>query len=127
MGTVSSSFMPTYEPQAYAGAIHTATITEPYAKHSYRELGGFDYSKAKISQFFIHHKNDPCPLTTYSAAKSISQKFNLPLVSVTGGSDFEGPACKAMTEHGFRGKEKEVMKAIAEIIRTGAPVQLEIN
>jgi alpha/beta superfamily hydrolase len=127
MGTVSSSFMPIYEPQAYAGAIHTATITEPYAKHSYRELGGFDYSKTKIPQFFIHHKNDPCPLTTYSGAKSISQKFNLPLVSVAGGSDFEGPACKAMTEHGFRGREKEVMKAIAEIIRTGSAAQLEIN
>ena len=127
MGTVSSSFMPTYEPQAYAGAIHTATITEPYAKHSYRELGGFDYKKAKIPQFFIHHKNDPCSITTYSAAKSISQKFNLPLISVTGGSDFEGHPCKAFTEHGFRGKEKDVMKAISDIITTGSPGQLEIN
>jgi len=127
MGTVSSSFMPTYDPQAYAGAIHTATITEPYAKHSYRELGGFDYKKVKIPQFFIHHKNDPCSLTTYSAAKSISQKFNLPLISVTGGSDFEGHPCKAFTEHGFRGKEKDVMKAISDIITTGSPGQLEIN
>lgn len=127
MGTVSSSFMPTYESDAYAGAIHTATITEPYAKHSYRELGGFDYKKAKIPQFFIHHKNDPCTLTTYSSAKSISQKFNLPLISVTGGSDFEGHPCKAFTEHGFKGKEKEVMKAIGEIINTGSTTQLEIN
>jgi predicted alpha/beta hydrolase family esterase len=127
MGTVSSAFMPTYDSAAYAGAIHTATITEPYAKHSYRELGGFDYKKAKIPQFFIHHKNDPCTLTTYSSAKSISQKFNLPLITVTGGSDFEGHPCKALTEHGFKGKEKDVMKAIAEIINTGSPSQLEIN
>jgi alpha/beta superfamily hydrolase len=127
MGTVSSSFMPIYESDAYAGAIHTATITEPYAKHSYRELGGFDYKKAKIPQFFIHHKNDPCTLTTYSSAKSISQKFNLPLITVTGGSDFEGHPCKAFTEHGFKGKEKDVMKAIAEIINSGTYSQLEIN
>lgn len=42
MGTVSSSFMPIHNPTGYAGAIHTASITEPYAKNSYRELGGFD-------------------------------------------------------------------------------------
>jgi len=127
MGTVSSSFMPMHDSQAYAGAIHTATITEPYAKNSYRELGGFDYKKAPIPQFFIHHQNDPCTLTTYSSAKSISKKFNLPLVTVTGGSDFEGQPCKAFTEHGFRGKEKEVMKVIAEIINTGTASQLEVN
>ena len=28
MGTVSSSFMPMHDSQAYAGAIHTATISE---------------------------------------------------------------------------------------------------
>jgi alpha/beta superfamily hydrolase len=127
MGTISSSFMPSHDSEAYAGAIHTATITEPYIKNSYRELGGFDYKTAKIPQFFIHHKNDPCPITTYSAAKSLSRKFNLPLISVTGGADFEGHPCKAFTEHGFKGKEKEVMKAIAEIINTGSPSQLDIN
>jgi hypothetical protein len=54
-------------------------------------------------------------------------KFNLPLITVTGGSDFEGHPCKAFTEHGFKGKEKDVMKAIAEIINTGSSSQLEIN
>jgi alpha/beta superfamily hydrolase len=127
MGPISSSFMPTYDPSAYAGAIHTATITEPYAKNSYREMAGFDYKKAGIPQFFIHHKNDPCSLTTYSSAKSISQKFNLPLISVTGGSDFEGHPCKAFTEHGFRGKEKDVMKVISEIIMIGKPSQTDVN
>ena len=127
MGTISSSFMPIYEPTAYAGAIHTATITEPNAKNSYRELSGFDYTKSNIPQFFIHHKNDPCYLTTYGSAKTISQKFNVPLVTVTGGSEFEGSPCKAFTEHGFRGKEREVMKAIAEIIMTGKVSQTEIN
>jgi hypothetical protein len=31
MGTISSSFMPIHNPTGYAGAIHTASITEPYA------------------------------------------------------------------------------------------------
>jgi len=32
MGTISSSFMPLHNPTAYAGAVHTASITEPYAR-----------------------------------------------------------------------------------------------
>jgi hypothetical protein len=127
MGTVSSSFMPVHNPIGYAGAIHTASITEPYAKNSYRELGDFDYKKAITTQFFVHHAADPCYLTTYTGAKSITDKFKLPLVTVTGGSDFKGNACQAFTEHGFRGKEKEVMTAIGDIIKTGSAKQLDIN
>ncbi len=127
MGTVSSSFMPVHNPTGYAGAIHTASITEPYARNSYRELGGFDYKKAAASQFFVHHAADPCYLTTYTGAKSITDKYKLPLVTVTGGSNFQGNPCNAFTEHGFRGKEKEVMTAIGEIIKTGSAKQLDIN
>ena len=127
MGTISSSFMLKHAPSAYAGAIHTAAITEPYAKNSYRELGGFDYKKAGKPQFLIHHKEDPCSLTTYSGAKTISEKYELPLITVFGGSGFNGPACKAHTAHGFKGKEKEVMGAIAQIIKTGTASQLEIQ
>jgi hypothetical protein len=66
-------------------------------------------------------------LTTYPLAKSIADKYNAPLVTVYGGSDFQGPACAALTEHGFRGKEKDVMSTIAAIIKTGKASQLEIN
>jgi hypothetical protein len=127
MGTISSSYMPLHNPAGYAGAIHTAAITDPYAKGSYRELGGFDYKKSSTAQFFVHHISDPCALTTYPSAKSISEKYGITLVTVSGGSGFQGPACEALTEHGFRGKEKEVMNAITAIIKTGKASQLEIN
>jgi alpha/beta superfamily hydrolase len=117
MGTVSSSFALTHEPSIYAGAIHTASITEPNARNSYRELSNFDYSKP--NHIFVHHQNDPCYLTTHSGAKSIAEKYKLPLITVTGGSGFRGDACNAFTEHGFRGKEKEVMTAIGKILMTG--------
>jgi alpha/beta superfamily hydrolase len=126
-GTISSSFMVIYNPTGYAGAIHTASITDPYARGSYRELGGFDYKKASIPQFFVHHANDPCALTTYPSAKSIAEKYLVPLITVTGGSGFQGGACEAFTEHGFRGKEKEVMNAMTAIIKSGKATQLEIN
>ena len=127
MGTISSSFMAVHNPTGYAGAIHTAAITEPYARGSYRELGGFDYKKSVIPQFFVHHIGDPCALTTYSGAKSITEKHGLPLIAVSGGAGFQGAACEAFTEHGFRGKEKEVMNAITAIINSGKANQLEIN
>jgi hypothetical protein len=127
MGTISSSFMPVHNSTGYAGVIHTASITEPYAKNSYRELGDFDYKKAAARQFFVHHAADPCYLTSYTGAKSITDKYELPLVTVTGGSDFRGNACQAFTEHGFRGKEKEVMTVMGGIIKTGSAKQLDVN
>ncbi len=127
MGTISSSFMPAYAPRAYAGAIHTAAITEPYARNSYRELINFDYKKSGAPQFFIHHKDDPCYLTTWSGAKSISDKYGVPLITVFGGSNFQGNPCNAFTEHGFRGKELEVMQTIREIILTGTSKNSEIK
>jgi len=127
MGTISSSFMAVHNPAGYAGAVHTASITEPFAKGSYRELGGFDYKKSTVPQFFVHHSADPCALTTYSGAKSIAEKYGVSLITVAGGTGFQGGACEAFTEHGFRGKEKEVMNAISAIIQSGKATQLEIN
>jgi hypothetical protein len=127
MGTISSSFMPLFNPNAYTGAIHTAAITAPYARNSYTELGNFDYKKPSTIHYFIHHLNDPCSLTPYSNAKTIAEKYNAPLVTVTGGNGFQGGACEALTQHGFRGKEKEVMTEIATIIKSGKVGQLEIN
>ncbi len=127
MGTISSSYMPIHNPSGYAGAIHTASITEPYARNSYRELGGFDYKKTTVPQYFVHHAADPCFLTTYAGAKSITDKYKVPLITVIGGGDFKGDACKAFTEHGFRGKEKDVMRNIGVIIKTGRADQLVIN
>lgn len=127
MGTISSSYMPIHNPSGYAGAIHTASITEPYARNSYRELGSFDYKKTLVPQYFVHHAADPCYLTTYAGAKSITDKYKIPLITVTGGSDFKGDACKAFTEHGFRGKERDVMQNIGVIIKTGRADQLVIN
>jgi len=127
MGTISSSFMPIYNPTGYAGAIHTAAITDPYARGSYRELGGFDYKKSTVPQFFVHHTKDPCALTTYPSAKSIAEKYKVPLISVSGGSGFQGGVCEAFTEHGFRGKEEEVMNAVKALIKSGQVIQTEIN
>ncbi len=70
---------------------------------------------------------DPDTLTTHSGAKSIAEKYKRPLITVTGGGGFSGDACKAFTEHGFRGIEKEVMTAIGNILMTGKIESLLID
>ena len=125
MGTISSAFMPIFDPKSYAGAIHTASITEPWAQGSYRELANFDYTRSGIPQVFVHHRDDPCGLTTYAGAKKISEKFGFPLITVLGGSGFQGGACQAQTEHGFKGIEPQTMRAIANILKSGKAEKLE--
>jgi predicted alpha/beta hydrolase family esterase len=126
LGTISSAFMAMYGGQAYAGALHTASITEPLARNSYRELHKFDYSKAGIPQAFVHHRDDPCSLTTYSGAQAIASQFKLPLVTVTGGSGFTGNPCQAYTQHGFRGFESEVMRFMAGQMKSGILVDAQL-
>jgi hypothetical protein len=126
LGTVSSSFMALYGGKAYAGAIHTASITEPLAKNSVRELQGFDYGKADIPQYFVHHRDDPCSVTTYTGAVRIAEAYKLPLITVTGGSGFTGGVCQAQTQHGFKGREQDVMHFMAETMKTGMVASTEL-
>ena len=126
MGTISSAFMAHYGAKAYAGALHTASITEPLARNSYRELHQFDYGKIAIPQAFVHHRDDPCALTTYSGAQAIAARYKLPLVTVTGGSGFTGNACQAQTQHGFKGYEAEVMRFMANQMKSGVLVDAQL-
>lgn len=126
LGTISSSYMALYGGQAYAGALHTASITEPLARNSYRELNQFDYAKITIPQALVHHRDDPCSLTTYSGAQAIALQYKLPLVTVTGGSGFTGNACQAQTQHGFKGYEVEVMRFMAGQMKSGNLVDAQL-
>lgn len=119
MGTLSSAFMPFHAKTYYAGAIHTATLTETFDR--YPQLHQFSYKSQEIPQFFIHHENDPCRLTQYSKIQKIAQRNNIPLITARGGGNFKGEACKAFTEHGFRGIEKQVMREIKFILLNKKP------
>jgi hypothetical protein len=119
-GTVSSGFMAHHGKDHYAGAIHTATISEHFKKGAPDQMRNLDYSSIKIPQAFIHHKKDPCYLTTYSAIERIAKKFSVPLITVSGEKNLSGPECHGFTQHGFRGREKVVMKKIRQIILLGS-------
>ena len=116
-GSISSAFVALYGQAELAGVIHTASI-DPTAPKSYTQLLNFDYSAIRIPQAFIHHVEDPCAITQYSYIRSVAEKYKVPLVSVSGGSDFRGNPCMAFTQHGFRNKEPVVMRHVLKMLDT---------
>jgi hypothetical protein len=125
MGSISSAFIALNGQTEFAGVIHTASI-DPTAPRSYVQLNNFDYAAIKIPQAFIHHVEDPCPVTQFAYFRTVAQKYKVPLISVTGGGDFRGPPCQAFTQHGFRGKELVVMRHVLKMLSTSPWVSEEI-
>jgi hypothetical protein len=116
-GSISSAFIALHGQSEFAGVIHTASI-DPTAPKSYVQLKNFDYAAIKMPQAFIHHVEDPCVLTSYAYIRTVADKYKVPLVSVFGGSDFQGHPCQALTQHGFRNKETVVMRHVLKMLDT---------
>lgn len=115
MSSISSGFMALYGQKQFAGVIHTASI-DPTAPKSYPQLSKLNYSDISVPQAFVHHVDDPCAVTQFSYIRSVAVKHNIPLISVSGGSDFRGHPCQAFTQHGFRGREVQVIRHILKMI-----------
>lgn len=113
-GTLSTAFLARALAGSIDGAIHTATLTDPAGDGHGGALAAFDWSLADTPQLFVHHKEDPCPLSRYDAI--VEHKGRLPLVAVTGSAGVHGPACEAFTQHGFVGRERGVMRSMVDWI-----------
>lgn len=117
LGSHSSASLARYGEGVIDGAIHASSILTP--RREYPMLGGWDYSKAKMPQLFIHNRNDPCPGTQFSGAEKSAQRYNIPLVAVTQASGMKGDPCGAFSQHGFAGAEKILMDTIASAVENG--------
>lgn len=115
-GTMSCSFLAKRLGAKIEGAVHTATFTDPKQGKDAHGLpmAGFDWGEARTEQFFVHHKSDPCELTRYSGL--VSRKKSIPLITVLGAKGARGKPCEAYSVHGFAGRERPVMLAIADWI-----------
>ena len=117
LGSLASASLARYGNDAFDGAIHVSTILGGRA--SYRSLVGFDFSVARVPQLFIHHRNDPCPGTPFSAAESAAARYKIPLVAVSEASGVKGGACGLFSEHGFVGAEQILMQTISDAVDRG--------
>lgn len=111
-GTVSSSFLARALEGRIDGAIHTATFTDPRfgAKSHGKPMAAFDWTKTRVPQLFVHHRDDPCEVTRYASV--LARKGDIPLISVEGADNPRGGACQAFSAHGFVGRERAVMDAV---------------
>lgn len=126
MGTISSAFMAKFGQNEFSGVIYTATI-DPTAPKSYSQLSAISYSDIKIPQAFVHHIEDPCSIAQYGYIRSIAEKNNIPLVTVSGGNDFKGQPCQAFTQHGFRNRESLVMNHVLKMLNSSTWVSEELK
>jgi pimeloyl-ACP methyl ester carboxylesterase len=115
-GTVSTANLARRLP-GLAGAVHTASFAGSSKPSFEAGMTGFGWDEAKVPQLFVHHIDDICAATPYRELKSAIG--DLPLITVIGAKDTSGPPCEAYSEHGFRGRERDVMRAIAAWISTG--------
>jgi hypothetical protein len=97
---------------------------------SYDEIGELPLEATTYPTLFVHHRDDSCYVTPYSTARryydlmTSSPRKNF--VTVTGGQRAVSQPCKALSAHGFLGKEREVAQVIAHWA-TGAAVPTRIG
>ncbi|MGZ5120229.1 MAG: hypothetical protein ACXWCS_16745 [Burkholderiales bacterium] len=116
-GTLASASLARYGDGVFDGAIHVSTILSGRA--SYKSLVGFDFSVARVSQLFIHHRRDPCPGTPFSAVESAAARYKIPLATISEASATQGAACGPFSEHGFAGAERVLMQTISDAVDQG--------
>ena len=73
----------------------------------------------------VHHIEDQCRVTRYENAQNFFYGLpNLPrkhFITVSGGDEPKSRPCKARTQHGFYGVERETVAAIVEWINGKTP------
>jgi hypothetical protein len=109
-GTVSAAAAGRSLGKNIDGVILTATLFN--SSRTQPGLGGFDFGSIPSPLLFVHHVNDGCAYTPYSAAKRLAGRY--PLITVSGGRPPESKPCEAMSEHGFLGREAEAIDAMAK-------------
>jgi hypothetical protein len=87
--------------------IHTASMNQ---------IARFDTRKFKSRHLMVHHKNDPCHLTTYASTQSNHERYKTPLITMEGGS-LTGDSCQAFSYHGFNCIEQQTIDQIKAWIR----------
>jgi predicted alpha/beta-hydrolase family hydrolase len=107
-GTISAAYAGRVLGARVDGIVLTSTLFN--ADRSGSGLSGFDFAKLNVPVLFVHHAQDDCIVTPYTAAKRLSENF--PLITVHGGTPAQSPSCEALSAHGYFGKEAETVSAI---------------
>ncbi|HLX79983.1 MAG TPA: hypothetical protein VKS43_05300 [Burkholderiales bacterium] len=108
-GTGATMALAGYLSDRIAGVIHTSSLAGIY---------DFDARKYKNRQLIVHHRDDHCRATPFSAAEASHERFGDDFIVMKGGISV-GDSCEAFAHHGYNGIERETVDAIKKWIRQG--------
>jgi pimeloyl-ACP methyl ester carboxylesterase len=110
-GSISAAAAAAALGDSVAGVVLTSTVY--LGARSGPGLSGFDYAKISAPVLLVHHVEDTCGVTPYREAQKLAEARRYALVSVKGGLPATSDACEAFSAHGYLGKEKETVEAVA--------------
>lgn len=92
-------------------------------------VAGMPLDEVASPVLVVHHAQDACRSTTYSSAQAaygrLAKSARKHFITVSGGDTPISQPCQALSAHGFLGKEREVVRAIAQWIKgEAAPAQI---
>ncbi len=132
IGTSQGSTSAAYAGKALgkdiAGVILTASVFAA-APASWRllhdpNLSDFDFAQIQAPLLIVHHVDDRCVATPYSAAERLADRY--PLIVVRGGEPVRDNGCGPMGPHGFLGREEAVATEIRNWMH-GRPYRKDIE
>jgi len=115
VANVATRFPPSRGPD---GIVLTSSV-----ERSDRGNSVFDASlgRIKVPALVVHHKDDACPWTPYRGAIHLKDALSASpareLIEIDGGSTPYGDPCEPYHYHGFIGRERLVVKIIADWIK----------
>jgi hypothetical protein len=108
-GTRATMKLAGYLQDRIAGAIHSSSRSQIY---------WFNAKEFRNRHLVLHHVNDWCRVTPYSAAVRSHEAYGNDFIAMEGGVS-QGDECGAFAHHGFNGIERETAQAMKEWMRKG--------
>ncbi len=109
-GTYDTMRLADYLSDKIAGEVHTSSL---------QSISSFDAKKYANRHLVVHHHDDSCKNTPFSAAEHSHKNYGNDFIAMEGGISVGDP-CEAFAHHGYNGIEKETVDAIKKWIKQGS-------
>ena len=125
-GTISATHVGlSLQDPRLAGVVLTASIGQGRGRQFSRSVSELPLDALTLPVLFVHHREDGCWASRFDDAVRLWRRAGRSprngFVEVVGGDPARSGPCEPLSAHGFLGREKDVVKAIADWA-TGKPV-----
>jgi pimeloyl-ACP methyl ester carboxylesterase len=131
-GTISVAHLGINRPDPRVqGIVLTASMAQRLGPRSTAiRLSNQALDRIGLPTLYVHHRDDGCFASQHADALLLPPRMTssprVNFITVVGGDPPRSDPCEAMSQHGFLGKEREVVAAIADWV-AGRPVPEQIG